>query len=140
MLESEALTIEDLLETRLLLEVPLAGLAAQRAGDAEIEQLDALIREAGQTLPEVDASVHRSVARIARNSLAAAFTDWIVEVLLAPLHELVAPAAVEEVIVEQHRDLLRAIRRGDPAAAERAMREHLTYLRDLVDLVREWGV
>jgi GntR family transcriptional regulator, transcriptional repressor for pyruvate dehydrogenase complex len=139
MLESEALTIEDLLETRLLLEVPLAGLAAQRAGDAGIEQLDALIREAGQTLPEVDAAVHRSVARIARNSLAAAFTDWIVEVLLAPLHEMVAPAAVEEVIVEQHRDLLRAIRRGDPAAAERAMREHLTYLRDLVDLVREAG-
>jgi GntR family transcriptional regulator, transcriptional repressor for pyruvate dehydrogenase complex len=137
MLESEALTIEELLETRLLLEVPLAGLAAQRAGDAEIEQLDALIREAGQTLPEVDAAVHRSVARIARNSLAAAFTDWIVEVLLAPLHELVAPAAVEEVIVEQHRDLLRAVRRGDPAAAERAMREHLTYLRDLVELVRE---
>jgi DNA-binding FadR family transcriptional regulator len=60
-------------------------------------------------------------------------------VLLPPLHDLVAPAAVEEVIAEQHRDLLRAIRRGDPAAAERAMREHLTYLRDLVDLVREAG-
>ena len=37
--------------------------------------------------------------------------------------------------VEQHRDLLRAIARGDPVAAERAMREHLVYLRDLVTAV-----
>ena len=29
----------------------------------------------------------------------------------------------------------RAIARGDPPAAERAMREHLTYLRDLAEVV-----
>jgi DNA-binding FadR family transcriptional regulator len=39
---------------------------------------------------------------------------------------------VESVIVEQHRDIVRAIERGDPVAAERAMREHLVYVRDLV--------
>jgi DNA-binding FadR family transcriptional regulator len=36
------------------------------------------------------------------------------------------------VIVEQDRDIVRAIGRGDPAAGERAMREHLVYVRDLV--------
>jgi DNA-binding GntR family transcriptional regulator len=36
------------------------------------------------------------------------------------------------VIVEQNHHIVRAIERGDPAAAERAMREHLVYVRDLV--------
>ena len=60
--------------------------------------------------------------------------------LLQPrLREMIEPAVVEPVIAEQHRDLIQAIRRGDPSAAERAMREHLTYLRDVVDAVRSAG-
>jgi DNA-binding FadR family transcriptional regulator len=38
---------------------------------------------------------------------------------------------VGEVDERLHR-IVRAIGRGDPAAAERAMREHLVYVRDLV--------
>jgi GntR family transcriptional repressor for pyruvate dehydrogenase complex len=136
MLASDALSIEELLETRLLLEVPLAGLAAQRADGEQVEALIRAAEEPGDAL-ELDARVHRTVAGIAGNRLAAALTEWIVEVLLPPLHELVEPAVVDAVIVEQHRDLLRAIQRGDPAEAEQAMREHLIYLRDLVDLLRE---
>jgi DNA-binding FadR family transcriptional regulator len=60
-------------------------------------------------------------------------------VLQPPLRELVAPAVVESVIVEQHRDIVRAIERGDPAAAERAMREHLVYVRDLVAAIGSSG-
>jgi GntR family transcriptional repressor for pyruvate dehydrogenase complex len=141
MLEADALSIEELLETRVLLEVPLAGLAAQRAGPEQVAQLQALILEAGsaEDVLDLDARVHRAVARIAGNRLAAALTEWIAEVLLPPLHQLIEPAVVHVVVVEQHRDLLRAIERGDPADAERAMREHLTYLRDLVDAVRAVG-
>ncbi len=137
MLETDALSIEELLETRVLLEVPLAGLAAQRAGAEQVAELQALIREADTSdVLGFDARVHRAVAGIAGNRLAAALTEWIADVLLPPLHELVEPAVVDAVVVEQHRDLLRAIERGAPADAERAMREHLTYLRDLVEVVR----
>jgi DNA-binding GntR family transcriptional regulator len=41
------------------------------------------------------------------------------------------------VIADHHRDLLEAIARGGPDAAERAMREHLVYLRDVVSAVRQ---
>jgi GntR family transcriptional repressor for pyruvate dehydrogenase complex len=142
MYQADALSIEELLETRVLLEVPLAGLAAQRAGVEQVAQLQALIAEAGSSsdVLEFDARVHRTVARIAGNRLAAALTEWIAEVLLPPLHALVEPAVVDVVVVEQHRALLRAIERGAPADAERAMREHLTYLRDLVDAVRSAGL
>jgi len=138
MLETHSITIDELLETRMLFDVPLVGLAAQRATDEEVAQLRAILDE-GERRPDdparvaaVDERLHRLISEIAGNRLAAAFTAWVVEVLQPPLRELVAPAVVESVIVEQHRDIVRAIGRGDPAAAERAMREHLVYVRDLV--------
>jgi GntR family transcriptional regulator, transcriptional repressor for pyruvate dehydrogenase complex len=138
MLEAQSITIDELLETRMLFEVPLVGLAAQRATDEDVAQLHALLTEA-ESRPDdaalvgsVDERLHRQISQIAGNRLAAAFNAWVVEVLQPPLRELVAPAVVESVIVEQHRDIVRAIGRGDPAAAERAMREHLVYVRDLV--------
>ena len=76
------------------------------------------------------------MAEVAGNRLGAVLIRWIVDVLHPAVQELVEPALVESVIVDQHRDLVRAIARGEPAAAERAMREHLLYLLDLVEVVR----
>jgi DNA-binding FadR family transcriptional regulator len=126
----------------MLLEVPLVGLAAQRATDEQIQQLrdvlagaDGRAEETGLVL-EVDTQLHQLIAEIAGNRLAAAFMQWVGVVLQPSLHALIAPAVVDAVVVEQHRDVVRAIERGDPTAAERAMREHLVYLHDLVTAVR----
>ena len=144
MLSADSIDIDELIETRLLLEVPLAGLAAQRATETDVAQLRAILDEAGEvaqgeSFRVLDSRLHGTIAAIAGNRLAAAFTAWVVEVLQPPLRELVAPAVVESVIVEQHRDIVRAIERGDPAAAERAMREHLVYVRDLVAAIDAAG-
>jgi DNA-binding FadR family transcriptional regulator len=145
MLEAQSITIDELLETRMLFEVPLVGLAAQRADDEDVARLRALLAEAesrpddAKLVGSVDERLHRQISLIAGNRLAAAFNAWVVEVLQPPLRELVAPAVVESVIVEQHRDIVRAIERGDPAAAERAMREHLVYVRDLVAAIGSSG-
>jgi DNA-binding FadR family transcriptional regulator len=137
MLETHSISIDELLETRMLFEVPLVGLAAQRATEDDVAQLKAMLAEAEASpddsglVGQVDERLHRKISEIAGNRLAAAFTAWV-EVLQPPLRELVRPAVVESVIVEQHRDIVRGIERGEPAAAERAMREHLVYVRDLV--------
>ena len=142
MLSAQSIDIDELLETRMLLEVPLAGLAAQRATDADIARLkDVLAGAAGReddqkAVLALDTALHRLVAEIAGNRLAASFMEWVGEVLQPSLHELVQPAVVDSVVVEQHKDVVRAIERGDPTAAERAMREHLVYLHDLVTAIR----
>jgi DNA-binding FadR family transcriptional regulator len=51
---------------------------------------------------------------------------------VATLHGAVLPSAV----VEQHEALLAAIEKGDPARAERAMKDHLLYLRDVLRMVQ----
>jgi DNA-binding FadR family transcriptional regulator len=80
----------------------------------------------------LDARLDRLIADLAGNRLAAAFAQWIVDVLRPRVSEVIAPAVVEPVIAEQHRRLVQAIARGDPDGAETAMREHLVYVRDLL--------
>lgn len=138
MLKARRLDYDELVETRLLLEVPLAGLAAHRAREADVRALEGLVAELEadvRRLEVVDGQIHGMVAAIAGNRLAAAFTGWIVDVAQPHLYALVAPALVEEVVVDQHRALVRAIARGDPVHAERAMHEHLVYLRDVISAI-----
>ena len=143
MLDARSIGLDELLETRMLLEIPLAGLAAARATEPDVLILRALVEEVkaaahdhARTI-EADARLHHLIARIADNRLAGAFSAWIVDVLQPRLASVIEPAVVVSVIAEQHCDLLDAIVRGDPAAAERAMREHLVYLRDVVSAVEQ---
>jgi GntR family transcriptional regulator, transcriptional repressor for pyruvate dehydrogenase complex len=144
MLSADSIDLDELIETRMLLEIPLAGLAAQRASEDDVAALRAVLEAAGDSTQGdafrgFDTRLHGLIAEIADNRLARAFTQWIGQVLQPPLHVLIEPAVVDAVVVEQHRDIVRAIERGDPPAAERAMREHLVYLHDLVGAVRRAG-
>jgi len=141
MLSADSIDFDELIETRMLLEIPLAGLAAQRATEDDVAGLYAILdaagdRAQGDAFRVLDTRLHGTIAAIAGNRLARAFTDWVGEVLQPPLHALIERAVVDAVVAEQHRDIVRAIERGEPTAAERAMREHLVYLHDLVGAVR----
>ena len=128
-----------------VLEVPLAGLAAARASEHDVVVLQALVDEGNDAATdhdrtlEIDARLHHLIAQIADNRLAGAFSGWIVDVLQPRIAAVIEPAVVVSVIADQHRDLLEAIVRGDPGAAERAMREHLVYVRNVVNAVERSG-
>jgi GntR family transcriptional repressor for pyruvate dehydrogenase complex len=139
MLSADIVDIDELIESRLLLEVPIAGLAAQRATDDDVAELRSLAAQSPATWAEtgaVDDAFHARIAEIAGNRLVGAFVTWVAEVLQPSIRKLIEPAIVEDIVVAQHADIVRAIERGDPDAAERAMREHLVYVQDLVTVVR----
>ncbi len=142
MLETGAVTLEELLDARLMLEVPLAGHAAHRTDAALVGRLRAAVEaEAAadpddlETLAAADGELHRALAAAAGNGLAEALIGWVFEVLqpslVATLHGAILPSAV----VEQHQALLAAMEKGDSSRAERAMKDHLLYLRDVLRMV-----
>lgn len=141
LLETRRVSIEELLEARTLLEVPLAGLAAHRADADTLAELRAAVQEYKETAGgeaarlHADARIHHALAAAGGNGVTKAFMQWTFDVLQPSLRAIIRPAVVESVIAEQHEALLRAIERGDPVHAERAMREHLHYVRDLVRAV-----
>lgn len=138
MLETDGVSLTELVEARVLLEVPLAGLAARHAGPTAAAELAAAIAEAEGNHPAAeafrvaDARFHRVIASAARNELLRAFTSWTLDVLQPSLIDTIGERIDGDAILDQHRAIQRAVRLRRPAAAERAMRDHLDYLRELV--------
>jgi DNA-binding FadR family transcriptional regulator len=143
MLETRGTSLGALVEARLHLEVPLAGLAARNATDETIVRLEAALADQEGKHPGsdafrlADACFHRTIAATAGNELMEAFASWTLDVLQPSLVEAVGDAIDADAILAQHREILRAIRRGQPGAASRAMERHLGYLRDLVRTFEE---
>jgi GntR family transcriptional repressor for pyruvate dehydrogenase complex len=131
MVTSNSLSLFDLLEARLFLEVPLAGMAARRADVDCVEQMAAALADAAgevvgePAFNEADGRFHRGLARGAGNDLLVALTGWILDVLQPWLHDHIAPAVSSEEIIAEHRAILEAVRHGRHRAAEAAMDAHL---------------
>ena len=94
-------------------------------------------READDDLVQREADIrfHQTIAEAAGNRVASALSAWCSEVLQPRLKDLIAPAIVEAVAREQHREIIAAIEQRKPVLAERAMRVHLRYLNDLLETV-----
>ena len=144
MLETGTVTLDELLDARLLLEVPLAGLAAYQPDDQTIARLREIVEREAAAGPDdreayttSDMEIHRTLAAAGGNRMIGALTDWIFEVLQPSLVEVLEPAIVQSAILEHHQALLAAVERGDPARAERTMKDHLLYLQDVLRMVRE---
>ena len=143
MLETEAVSLHELLDARVLLEVPLAGLAAYQPDEETLNRLRGAVDAAAaepdnvEVVSAADAEIHQTMAEAAGNRMIQALTTWIFEVLQPSLVEVLEPAIVHSAIVEQHEALVAAVEKGDPARAERAMKDHLLYLRDVLSMVQE---
>jgi GntR family transcriptional repressor for pyruvate dehydrogenase complex len=134
MLEAESVSLHELVEARIHLEVPLAGLAALNATDETVVELELAIEsargyhQASDEFRLADARFHRVIARTAGNELLRAFTSWTLDVLQPHLVARVGAAIDGDLILRQHRDVVRAIRQHRQVAAQRAMRRHLEYV------------
>jgi DNA-binding FadR family transcriptional regulator len=134
MLAAQSISMDELLDARLSLEVPIAGRAAVNADEAVCERLEAAIEaQIGQrpgTPPfnAADGSFHQILAEASGNDLLRALTAWILEVLQPSLVAHISVKVEADAILDQHRAILRAVRRHQRGAAEKAMQAHIEYL------------
>jgi DNA-binding GntR family transcriptional regulator len=120
-------------EARLVLEPFAAECAARRSSPADRAEtqalLDELARAAGEhderALIELDQRIHRHVYRAAHNSFVeATLNEYYVLCLRIWFLALDRVVRLEEA-VQEHRELLEAIRDGEPGPAGEAMRRHI---------------
>lgn len=138
MLDVQAVSLEELVTARVAVEIPIVRLAAERIDQEAVDELDRIVDDIeramldGPTQLAADARFHRAIARASGNPMLQATIGWAFEVLQPRLYRAVPPSMVEDVLVHQHRAIVEALSRHDPAAAEAAMRAHLEHLRVLV--------
>ncbi|PKL26442.1 MAG: hypothetical protein CVV27_20265 [Candidatus Melainabacteria bacterium HGW-Melainabacteria-1] len=127
--------LSHLMEMRLVIEVPAAGLAAVRRTDDELARMRECVRrleapdDGAEAAAVWDAQLHTLVLRAAHNPV----LDRVYEGLSATMekyviisrHKLLALERWPEKILEEHRRLVSAIEARDADSAQRALREHL---------------
>jgi GntR family transcriptional repressor for pyruvate dehydrogenase complex len=133
-------TPNEMFEARLVLEVGIAGLAAQHA---EGEPLAAMAEEVTEMFASVedpaaflrhDVRFHRAVAGGCGNRVLAALMEMVAAQYYELRRETVERAKNLRDSAEMHRRIFRAIRARDAGAARLAMTEHLQSARHAQDL------
>lgn len=125
---AEELDVTELLEARLTIEVPAAGLAAKRRKAVHLERLRAS-REEGQVEQEHgfegNRTFHEVVVEASGNRLLSVMATPILGVLRERFLRDEAPRSFWTKVAHDHDAILAAIEAGDSEAAEQEMRAHL---------------
>jgi GntR family transcriptional repressor for pyruvate dehydrogenase complex len=124
-------SLRHLLEVRQAVEGQTSALAAQRATRVDVADLEVLVhtldsqRREPQAYAHSDRAFHHRIAEASGNPLFPRILDLVHGLFMRELLLTVRPPGATDRSFPFHRRIFEAIRDGDPAAAERAMREHL---------------
>ncbi|AEA22375.1 FadR/GntR family transcriptional regulator [Pseudonocardia benzenivorans] len=136
MLSRNRLSVGQLLQVRTMIEVPGAGLAARHRSEADLDRLAATVVVAGDAAggKEVDWSAnsrfHVLLLRATENPLLEVVARPIFTVMRDRFLRDRAGAEFWRRVAVEHAEILGHVRDRNAAAASRAMRNHLTALRD----------
>lgn len=130
---NENLTVEQMLEAREVIEVPLARLACERGTGDEIDAICNYTEGqggAGERLDlEVNWGFHSLISHAAKNPLLELLREPLLFVLENSFSSVTESVEHTRRVDEQHREIAERIRARDQEGAAEAMRQHLQYLR-----------
>ncbi len=121
----------DLVEMRQHLEVLSAGLAAERATDADISAIGSHIDEMRRAVKNVaqfvdaDVAFHLAVAGAAKNSVLSDILHSVRELLHVWVERTSPDRSATETSLAEHIAIYQAIASRDPEAAQDAMQKHM---------------
>ncbi|MFL5376284.1 MAG: FadR/GntR family transcriptional regulator [Myxococcales bacterium] len=130
--------VEELIDVRRILEPALAARAAKNATVEEVMELEDILRRQrekmsrGQPTIEEDSEFHYAIGRAARNSVVLKVLDILMDLLRESRARSLQTQGRPERSYAGHQRVLRAIKRRDPDAAEKAVRKHLEEIESIV--------
>jgi GntR family transcriptional repressor for pyruvate dehydrogenase complex len=127
-------TFLQLFEARKIVESGFAEMAARRAQDEDIRQLEVLLKQAIETVDDpdtflkIDYELHDKIAQIAQNPILNRLMSGVAQLSRASRQRTGEAAAVRHQATEDHRVIVAAIAAHDPVAAREAMLSHLSHV------------
>src|SRR5688572_6179701 len=124
-------SFEHMFETRLILEVGAAGLAAERATGEQLATMSEQIADMFAALKDPqqflvhDVAFHRAVAAASGNPTLATLVEMVSAILYERRRETIERAHDFNEALELHRRIYRAIRARKPEEARETMQEHI---------------
>jgi GntR family transcriptional repressor for pyruvate dehydrogenase complex len=130
--------VGELLEFRARIEPVLARRAAKHASPEDLEHLEEILRrqqmkvDRGELAVEEDTEFHNTIAHAAKNEVVLNVLEAFMDLLKESRERSLQVEGRLQKSMEGHRQILHAIQRRDPAAAEIAMRRHIEKIEGIV--------
>jgi Transcriptional regulators len=140
---TDHIELGNIMEARALIERDLAGLAAERGTEDEIEAIGQQVRamreaiDHGGSIVDADMNFHLAVARAAKNDVLHNAVQLLRNLLRHWINLKLMLPGVSEQVLSEHDAIYKAVRRRDPDAARSAMWSHLQITAELVNRVVE---
>ena len=131
---------DDLNEVRQILEVEIAGLAAQRASVDDLAEMKRAIKEMQAHIAsldeyiEADSALHLALAKATRNELFPLLIDVMADLLQDSRRMIFQVTGAPERAQSFHRLIYEAVERGDAPAAREAMQRHMQQVTEDVEI------
>lgn len=131
----------DLIEARIPIELTSVELAAANATEAQLQEMERLIAEAGahldddETLSAANMAFHREIAVASGNSVLAQLLDVLTRVFQDEQRAILGIHGSRKKDHEEHIGILEALRARDAETAVERMRAHLMGVREVL---KQW--
>jgi DNA-binding FadR family transcriptional regulator len=136
LLRLRKITMDNIVEARLIFEPEAARLAAQRAEPEDLEEMNDVIErmsaavKGGELPTSFDLRFHKLIARAARNPILEMLSDSMLEVASQVITGLHPSRDVLRHVVRRHREVFEAVRKGDSDLAFTVMSRHIVDVRN----------
>ena len=136
-MEGEEVSLVDLLEVRLGLEVQSVAMAATRATDKDISAMEMCVQDMlsrvdeGEVGSEEDVAFHMAIAYATKNSAQIYLMRNFYELLFHAINEsrfYLSEAGNLSRMGQQHSEILQCIKGRDPETAQEKMKDHINYV------------
>src|SRR3989442_15844305 len=123
LLQLRKVTMDNIVEARLIFEPEAARLAAQRAEPADLEEMRQGIEkmsgavESGEPPSSFDLKFHKLIARAARNPILEMLSESMLEVASQVITDLHPSIEVLKHVVDRHREVFEAVQNRDGGLA-----------------------
>jgi DNA-binding GntR family transcriptional regulator len=136
-----AATMREIFEVRTTLEGMCARLAAERITPEEIEGMEQLLHDFDRVLREgdnvallaVDQKFHRRLYEASGNRFLARALDEMYTLIYRLFYFALDRMVSVRANIEEHRDILAALKAGDGRSAERLIQLHIAHFQTMVD-------
>ena len=124
--------LKHIFEMRHILEPQIAALAAQRADQEQIHEMERILETQseeirnGRTGADADTAFHFSLAAATQNSALMKLVSAVEDILHRSRHRSFQEPGRPQRSLESHRNILKMVQLGDADGARRAMEHHLT--------------
>lgn len=128
--------VEKVLDVRRLLEIEIAGLAAERRTPLDLRKMDEILQHSLQVqdnrdeYAKSDVDFHLALADATHNELFSVLLNSISDVMMKVRFMGLKVPGTPQRGINYHRAIFEQVKAGDPQGARQAMREHLVEAED----------